>query len=337
MGFPYIFESNFEGGTAAEWTTGETDTDGILDFPHYRTLAAYGLEPYSGAYCMRIVAPGATPADAYVSAPECNIADTATNYFRFNLLFSKDFTCTATDAAVALLELQGAGNNETVAFGFSITITTDVILLGIGAAANNAVPGTFSTEPIERGVWYTVELAVNIETDASGTVDMYVSRKGGPGAVTAEAAIDTITNIAVTHAVLGIQDQLATTSGTILIDNFVQDEARLYHHERYPETMCLTKTGHAFVGPGKIDALTLLPGSAAGSVLVYDSDAVSTANLVAELSTVANETATRVSPINVARGAYCVFTGQGEPRAYVKIGYASHSAAAVRDVGMRPS
>lgn len=338
MAFPYIFESNFEAGTNAEWTTGETDTDGILDFPSYRTLAAHGLEPHSGAYCMRIVAPGATPADAYVSAPECNIADTVTSYFRFNILFSKDFTCTATDASVSILELQGAANAVTASFGFRITVTTDVINLGIGSTNAAAVPATFSAEPVVRGVWYTVELCVNIETDASGTMDMYVTPDGGVQAVTAEAGITTATNIAVTHAVLGIQDQLATTSGTILIDNFVQDNARLYHHIRYPQTRVLTKTGHAFVGAGKIDTLTVLPGSAAGAVQVYDSDAASTANLVAEVSAaVANETVTRVSPVHVSRGAYCVLSGQGDPRALVKIGHAPHSAGAVRDAGMTPA
>ena len=336
MAFPYIFESNFEGGTNAEWTGGENDPDGILDFPNFRTLAAYGLEPYSGAYCARILSPGATPQNATVEAPECNIADTVTNYFRFNVLFDKGFTCTATDVC-SLVELAGALNAVTVACGFQITITTDVILLGIGAAAAGAVPGTFAPTPIERGVWYTVELCVNIETDASGTVDMYVTKDGERATPTANAAVDTITNIAVTHATFGLNDQLATTGGYILLDNFVQDNARLYKPNRYPEEVVLTKTAHAFVGSGQIETLTLVDPTAAGTVMVYDSDRAETVDLVATVSSVAaGETVTRATPINVSRGAYCVLAGQGDPRALAKLKFAPHAAGAVRDAGMTP-
>lgn len=335
MAFPYIFESNFEGGTNAEWTTGETDTGTILDFPSFRTLAAHGMEPYSGAYCMRILSPG-TPADAYVSAPECNIADGVTSYFRFNIFFAPDFACTATDVC-PILELQGAANAATVAFGFRIAITTNLINFGVGGANTGAVPDNLSAEPVERGVWYTIELCVYIDTGGGGTVGMYVSRRGGVSSDTVEAEAETITNIAVTHAVFGLHDPLATTTGYILLDNFVQDNARLYNPNRYPEVVPLTKTAHAFVGPGQIEELVLLPGSAAGVVSVYDSDCAETVDLVATVSAaVANETVTRVTPINVSRGAYCVLTGQGDPRALAKLKYASHSAGSVRDVGSKP-
>lgn len=333
MGFPYVFESNFEQGTSAEWSTGETDTDSILDFPSYKILAGRGMEPYSGAYCMRIISPGGAPADAFVSAPECNIADTETFWFRLNVLFANDFTTTVTDTC-ALLELQGAGNNETVAFGFKVTQTTDVINLGIGGAANNAVPGTFSVIPVQRGVWYTVELKVVIQTGGTGTIDMYVTRDGGKQAIVAEASVTTLTNIAVTHAVLGLQDQLATTSGTILIDNFAQDDAQLFRNTRYPETRLLTKSAHAFVGPGKIDSLTLLSGAAANNTCkVYDSDLADEVDLVAEMSnSIAVETVERGESISVQKGAYVVLSGT-QPRALVKIGYAPYAAGAVRDLG----
>ena len=336
MSFPYIFESNFEGGTNAEWTTGETDTDAILDFPSYRTLAAYGHEPYSGAYCMRVLSPGATPADAFVSAPECNIADTVTNYFRFNVFFDKDFTATADDVC-AILELQGAADAVTVAFGFQIIALTNVINFGVGGNNAGAVPDNFSAVPVERGKWHTITMCVNIETDASGVIDMYVTKDGGRQGVVAEASDATITNIAVTHAVFGLQDQLATTTGYILLDNFVQDNTQLFALKRYPEEVVLTKTGHAFVGSGQIETITLHPGSAAGDIEVYDSDSADAVDLVANVaSPVANQTVTKVTPTNVSRGAYCVLTGQGNPRAIAKLKFAPHAAGAVRDAGMTP-
>ncbi|KPK68182.1 hypothetical protein AMJ82_08960, partial [candidate division TA06 bacterium SM23_40] len=226
MAFPYIFESNFEPGSNAEWDS-ETDTDNALDFPSYKTLARQGLEPFSGAHCMRLRA-GLGTNDATVTEGDIDIADTVTRYFRFNILFADDFRCTATDASVSLLELQGAANAITASFGFKITVSTDIINLGIGSANAAAVPATFSTQAVERGVWYTVELAVDIQTGGTGTLDMYVTRWGSTAATGAEAALATKTNIAVTHGVLGLQDHLATTIGTILIDNFVMDDARIY-------------------------------------------------------------------------------------------------------------
>jgi hypothetical protein len=338
MAFPYLFESTFEGGTNGEWDS-QTDTDSILDFPSYKTLAGRGLEPFSGAYCMRIVSPGATPADAVVTEGDCNIADTVTRWFRFNLLIDSNFDATADDT-VALLELQGAANAETVAFGFRYVALTDVINLGVGGDNTGAVPDNFSSNDFEKGKWHTIELKVVIQTDASGTIDLYVTPDGGVQATGAEASDSSLTNIAVTHAVLGLQDQLATTSGTILIDNFVMsaDTTQLYHTVRYPETPLLTKTGHAFVGPGKIETLTLLSGGGADNIVqVYDSDAASTANLVAEVSnSIASETVTRVTPIEVTRGAYCVLSGT-QPRALVKLAHAPHSAGAVRSLGSRRS
>ena len=336
MAFPYIFESNFEPGSNAEWDS-ETDTDNALDFPSYKTLARQGLEPFSGAHCMRLRA-GLGTNDATVTEGDIDIADTVTRYFRFNILFADDFRCTATDASVSLLELQGAANAITASFGFKITVSTDVINLGIGSANAAAVPATFSTQAVERGVWYTVELAVDIQTGGTGTLDMYVTRWGSTAATGAEAALATKTNIAVTHGVLGLQDHLATTIGTILIDNFVMDDARIYPQSaRYPETPLLTKTAHAFVGPGKIDELTLLAGGAADNVCkVYDTDIASTtASLVAELSnSIAAETVSRITPIEVQHGAYCVLSGTN-PRALVKIAHAPYSAGAVRSLGAK--
>jgi hypothetical protein len=345
LAFPYIFEESFEKGTKGAFNS-ETDTDSILDYPSYKTLAAHGWEPYSGAYCMRVVSPGATPADAFVTEADCNIADTETSWFRFNLFIPSSFDATANDT-VALLELQGAADAETVAFGFRYVAATDVINLGIGGANDNAVPDTFSTNNFERDKWHTIELKVVIQTNGTGTVDMYVTPDGGVQATGAEASAATITNIAVTHAVLGLQDQDATTTGCILIDNFVQGAiggGQLFHQVRYPETRLLTRSTatcdgafHVFVGPGKIDTLTLLSGGAADNIVrVYDSDAASTADLVAEISnSIAAETVTRVTPIEVRKGAYCVLSGTAEVRALVKIAYAHYSAGAVRILGAK--
>ena len=116
MGFPWIFSSNFESGTNAEWDT-ETDTASRLDFPSYKTLAQYKLAPYRGAYCMRVAA-GST-SDADVLEGDLDLAANAVRYFRFYICFSDDFTGSANDT-VNLFEAQDASHTIEIAFGFRV-------------------------------------------------------------------------------------------------------------------------------------------------------------------------------------------------------------------------
>lgn len=334
MAFPFIFESTFEQGSNAEWDT-ETDNDGALDFPSYRTLSGQGLEPFSGAYCLRLIS-GLGTNDATLTEGDIDIGAGVTRYARFNLLFKTGFTATANDT-VHLLELQQAGGTIEATFGFRVVAATNVINLGIG----ETVPTSFTAASIQRGVWYTVELAVTCDSGAGndGTIDLYLTQwpQAAAGAVAA-TQVATLDQGAIAQGVLGLQGHLATTTGTILIDNFVFDDARIYPQSaRYPETPLLTKSAHAFVGPGKIEGLTLLSGGAADNILsVYDTDLADTTRpLVAELSnSIAAETVDRITPVNINRGAYCVLTGTN-PRALVKIEHAPHGAGAIRSLGSK--
>ena len=334
MGFPYAIEEDFELGTLGNFDS-ETDTESALDYPSYKTLAGLGMEPYSGAYCMRLVS-GLGTAEAWVKAAIINIANTETRWFRMNILFSNDFTSTADDASVMLLELEGAGPATTASFGYKLTTSGDIINLGIGSTNTGAVPATFSTQPVERGVWYTVELKVVIQTGGTGTMDMYVTKDGGVQATAAEASLDTKTNIAVTDGYLGFQGHATAATGSILIDNFAMsaDTAQLFRNQRYPETRVMTKTGHAFVGPGKIESVTLLAGNGTDGVCkIYDSDVAAAVDLVGELGAgVALETVLSEESYSVRNGAYVVLSGTA-PRALVKIAYAPYSAGVVRALG----
>ena len=151
----------------------------------------------------------------------------------------------------------------------------------------------------------------------------------------------TVTNIAVTDGVLGLQNHLATTTGTILIDHFVQDDGRIYaQKDRFREEIILTKSGHAFVGSGKIDNVTLLSGAGTDNVLkIFDTDSADTnddTNVRVELKNTANnETVDPAGmPVNIIRGAYVELAGTN-PRALIKLcratGYGS--AGAIRNVG----
>ena len=340
MAFPYIFQSNFEGGSAGEWDS-ETDTENQLDFPHYTELARYpwpAALPSEGAYCARLVLSGGT-ADAILTEADIDIASDAERWFAFDLWFSPTFTGTANDT-VHLFELVSSGAVIEAVVGFRVVASTNVINLGIGETA----PTSFSAEAIERGVWYTVELKVSLDNAANndGTLDLYVTRRGDSFATSVAAAqVGSLDQAAVTDGMLGVQNHLATTTGVILIDRFVMDDTRVYpKQEQYEDTVLLTKSGHAFVGPGAICGITLLSGNGTDCVVsAYDSDQAETNDASLKwhvANTAANQVVeTGLREVNFIRGAYVTLAGT-TPRALVSIkNVKCFSDALVRDHGLR--
>ncbi len=337
MAFPWIFQSNFEAGTNGEWDS-ETDTGSQLDIAHYRDLARYPwptAAPLSGAYCLRLTLSGGT-ADATLTEGDIDIAANANRFVGFGLWFSPTFDATADDT-VNLLELQQGGGTVEATFGFRYVAATDVINLGIGETA----PTSFSSEALQKGVWYWVDLDVDLDagTDNDGSINMYVTRIGDAAQTTASAtAVSSLDQGAVGQGVLGVQGHLATTTGVILIDDFIFDDARVYPpRTRYPYEVMLTKSGHAFVGPGCISNVTLLSGAGTDNVLkVFDTNTADTLNaesVVAELKNTANnETVDPAGmPVEVRRGAYVSLSGTN-PRALVQIKSGARSDARVRAV-----
>jgi hypothetical protein len=321
MAFPYVYESDFETGTTTgEGWDSETDTASQLDIAHYKTLANLPwptCAPFKGAYALRATLSGGT-ADAFLTEGDINIAADGTNYFRFYIWLSPTFTGTANDT-INIFEGIATATVE-FTFGLRVVAATNVVNFGIGETA----PTSFTTQAIERGVWYCIELAVHVDDGASnnGTIDLYLTKEGEPSsddvAATQVASLD---QGAITSGVLGVQDHLATTTGTILIDQFVQDDARVYPiTRRFDDTVLLTKSGHAFVGRGIVDNITLMSGAGTDST-----------NTVAELKNTANNELVDPAgmPVDCVRGAYVVLSGT-TPRARVKIknvaGYGSPGA-----------
>lgn len=321
MTFPFTFESNFEQGTNAEWDT-ETDTASQLDFPHYSTLAKlpwHTAAPFRGAYCMRLALTGGT-ADATLTEGDIDIALDENQFVRFMIWISPDFTGTANDT-LTLLELQSAGPVIEVAFGLRVVAATNTINFGIGELA----PTSFGSEAIQRGIWYTVELDVTLDDGASddGTIDLYVTPEDQVSASAVHASqVATLDQAAVIQGVLGVQGQLATTTGTILIDQFVFDDSRAYAiRDRYRQTITLTKSTHVFVGHGEICHVELLSGGGTDNVVaVYDTDTAETTDadkLILELKNLSNnEYVSTDLKRGITRGAYVQLSGTN-PRATV--------------------
>jgi hypothetical protein len=91
----------------------------------------------------------------------------------------------------------------------------------------------------------------------------------------------------------------------------------------------LTKSGHAFVGPGKIDNVTLLSGNGTDCILsVYDTDEADTNDAKSVVTELRNTAAYEMvdpagMPVSVKRGAYVVLSATTNPRALLKIGRAN--------------
>ena len=294
MAFPYIFADNFETGSNANWDS-ESDTGGVMDFPHYSTLAGVpGLPaPYRGAYCLRVKLGNTN--DAVLIEGDIDIADTVTRYSSFNLFISKDQAATATDI-INIYEVQGTANavENVVALRLSSSGATEI---GVGSATVSAYVG------ISKGVWHHVELVSVIQTGGTGTATLWLDG----ASVATEIGI---TNTAVLRGVLGVQDCLATTSGTLLFDSFKFDDSQAYpSNQRFPNTPRITQSGHVFVGPGWIDGATIL--SANGTMDLYDTDTGNTNNAQSKLVEL-NTSGNFVSydqPVYFERGCYVALGG----------------------------
>lgn len=329
MAFPFLSECKFEDGTKGHFDT-ETDTETRLDIPHYSTLAAKpGLSmPWRGAYCMRVnLANDGTPADAYLQ--ETGSWDTAasgTIFFRFMFWVSPDIAMTDADE-FAIFQLWSSTN--TVEGGAYINYTTaNGLRLGIGETSAS------SFTQLTTGVWHCLELKYVIDSGVGndGTLDAWLDN----AALTQVATLD---QDAITSGVIGVLSQDAgTTAGTVLFDYIIADDARLgVVVDRRKESVYLTQTEHAFVGPGEITGISLQAGAATdNTVTIYDTDTgftTDTTNIVyTGGAAVASTTVDLLlnESICVKRGAYVVLAGTN-PRANVRFS-GKHSLS---DGGMR--
>jgi hypothetical protein len=330
MSFPWIHQANFESGSNAEFDS-EQDTGSLLDFPHYSTLAKLdGMEvPFRGAYCMRIVVGGDTNAHT-VTEGDWDIADGSTAYTRFYLYVSPNFTATADDV-FNIFEHQQAGGTVEMSLGMQITAATNLLEIGLG---DGIAPTSFVTWP-KRGKWVCVELLTTVSTSDVGVFTLFLDGTQ----VLSLTALDHAA--AVGTGVLGIKNQLSTTSGVLLFDQFIFDDARIFPiSQRYPEEVLITKSGHIFVGQGTLENISLLPGAATDCVLsAYDTDKAGTSdasNVKVELKNTANNELVDPAgmPVQFQRGCYVALSGTN-PRAIVKVGQAQgyYSAGRVKQHG----
>lgn len=334
MAFPFLSEAGFEDGTLGHFDA-ETDTESRLDFAHYATLAAQpGLAmPYRGAYCMRItLLNDGSPADAFVQ--ETGSWDTSasgTIFFRLMFWVSPNVVMANADE-FAIFQLWSS--TSTVEGGAYINYTTaNGLRIGIGEASAS------SLLPLATGVWHCLELKFVIDSGVGndGTIDAWLDGS----AFTQVTGLD---QGAITSGVVGVIAQDAgTTTGTILFDDIIADDARIFPPTvRFPTVLLMTASGHAFVGPGEVASVQLLAGAGTDNIAsLFDTDVGFTSdasNVRVELKNTANAqmVPSIEKPVHFERGCYVALSGTA-PRATIqvrpKVAYASDGA--IRNYGAR--
>ena len=316
--WPYEFHANWEDNSAGIFNG--TNSDGSLQasIAHYTSLAREGMSPYSGAYCARFTLVDTTDAAYYEFDASTSPLDTEIGVYRLRFFLAQDFGATADDG-INIFNARGA--NLTAAIRLDVNANGDVFL-GHGRS-----PWVIGTEALERGVWYTVEsqLLIDSAVGTNGTQTTWYSKEGDR--VATSLGVEGTTNPGhqqVTTIRVGPSASLSTTTGTILIDDFFAmsyagGSAVRVPVDRSPfrPNRWLGRTEHLFVGPGKICDVQMTAGNTAGAqyLEIYDTDTADTTDLsrlrmrLDNSDTTAGEVInTSNLPIDVQKGCYVVLS-----------------------------
>lgn len=308
MAFPYKFESNFEVGSDSEWTATVGTQVSVESYKELARQRNWGV-PYQGAFALQAVF--GVDTDSYVRTTGLTITSGDVDDTRFMLYIGKDVEATVTTEVAIFQHLPAIA-----AVGLRIEAGGD-IKFGIRSTS-----AALTTSPItlERGVYYTIEL----ETDST-TTNTCTARIDELGIVVTTAnASATASTTEGWLGVIGIgAGSLANVSGTVTLDKIAHDTNRIYGDaHRFASRQVLTKSGHAFVGPGRITDLTLVSGLGTDCVLdIYDTDSATIVPDTFVMRLTNNVSGESVmyngqQPIVLHKGAYVVISGT-DPRAVV--------------------
>ena len=333
MAFPFTFEEGFEAGTLGSFDS-ETDTQSQLDYPHYAALAKIpgAPMPYRGAYCMRVALSNVGTNALVTETGSWDIASDGALYFRFMVWVDSNLVSTMAngDEFTIFDLLSGSGQETKVVLNYT---TANGFRVGIGE-----LTGT-SLLDMPTNQWVAIEVYANIDDVSSndGTIDLWVD--GGQSA----SQVTSLDQASITSGRLGVFSVASTITANIYFDDVLADDGRLYSPiQRYPSDVVMTKSGHAFVGPGCIENVTLLSGAGTDNVVtLYDTDTGATADPNRQKLILNNINNSEVidpagMPVNFNRGCYVALSGTN-PRATIKLGGVSGygSEGAIRSYGIK--
>ena len=306
MSFPWLFEENWEDGTKGLFNT-ETDSAGILDFPHYTELARFGQAPWSGAYAMRVRLTGGTTSGYLIESDGFDTAAAGTIHVRFPFYIGKDFAMADTDK-VMLFDLESTLDTTSEAACGLIRDGSNINFWMAETASASASTLTLGTTTTALGRWYRVELKALVDSGVGndGTLDGWVD--GTP--LTQITALD---QGAIVNARIGAIGPDAGTRGTLLFGPVMADDGRIYPQVQRFNTanqICTAANNHPLIGPGRFSIAVTGTGTNAVAT-VYDTDGVPSELSPAVLlrNVTANESVPGHDIFEVQHGAYVVLSG----------------------------
>ena len=358
MAFPYLSEENFEdaaGALVSKASAGEvgdgtrthfdadTDTTGLMEAQHYSILAqtpGIGM-PYSGSYALRCTLSGGTT-DGYLQ--ETSAWDTnadGTIYHRMMIWFGGPTLTMANNDLFSFFQLWSGTNTVEASVGIQYTTANGYRLYANEtASATGAVFASLTTNE-----WHCVEVTSDIDDGAGNDGSVQVFLDG-----TSIGTVSSLDQGAITSGVIGVLGPDAGTSGTLLFDSVIADDARIYQPtERWAETIALTKNGHALIGAGEIINATLMSADGSSTLAeleVFDTNTgdvndVSNRKLhLVDASSGDNIIDPAGVPVHCHNGAYIQLNGAagaGGPRAVVQVSPCSAygSEGAIRTYGLK--
>jgi len=314
MAFPYLFSENFELGTFGQFNA-ESDTDNIIDIAHYTELARFGLAPYRGAYCARIRAGSGTNSAFYREDEGFDAAASARLTVRFYFYLDADFTMADGDK-FSLYEAESTLNTTTeIAAGLDRSGTDLRVWFAETQAAATVrtrvlgdITAAYRSGRSPLGQWHHLEIDATIDAGGGndGTLDGWVDD------TSIGAQITGLDQAAIVDAKIGIIGKEAGTTGTILIDQVIADNGRIFmDRERFPRNRWVhAPQDHPIIGPGRFSAA--VTGTGTNAVLsLYDADWAP--DRLEPIAVIRNLTANEFVPghdvFEVSRGLYCTLTG----------------------------
>jgi hypothetical protein len=293
----------------------------LIDYPHYTELARQGMAPFRGAYCMRVKLAGGTTSQFAREDTAFDDLDNAgaARYVKFWFYLGKDLVMTDADK-FSLMEVESVLNTTTqTAVGVQRTGANLELWFNQTQAAatpSTKVLGTYATPTRvtsvtdagdARGKWYHVEIGM-LYAAGAGTLDGWLN--DAP-----LTQITTLTNADAVDAKFGVLGPDAGTSGTVLIDDIVYDDAQNYmEKDRFTEKNRLVyqASDHPIIGPACFSAAFSSTGTDA-VCRMYDTDGIPT-NLDRLVGTPfspisAKEVVFSQDVLEVQYGLYTVITG----------------------------
>ena len=322
MAFAYLSEHGFETGAIGHFDAQSPSTFTRAFYYHFSDLAAKpGLPaPWHGAYCFGVdLAPNRT--DTYLQ--ETGSWDTSspnTIWFRWMQWFGGPTFTMADGDEFYTWQLWSSTSTREVVAGLRYT-TALGYRFGVGASC--LTHSTSQLLAISLGQWHAIEVGVATGGSTVSTIDLYVD--GSHATQVTGLTLNTITS-----GVIGVLSQPAgTTVGSVLFDDIIADDLQIYApRERFPRSLMMTASGHAFVGPGVVETAQLLSGGGTDCVLqLFDTDTGNTNDVSAiklELKNTSNNQYVDPADVRIEfyRGCYVSLSGT-TPRAIIQIGRAA--------------